>query len=60
MQPMVLAPGAEAVTLEEHTRLVNAIEARDPDAADAALRDHLKRSKHFYRQLAAGKARRAS
>jgi len=50
-QPMVRAPGAESLTLEEHARLVDAIEARDPDAAEAAMRAHLSRSNERYRSL---------
>ena len=52
-RPMVRAPGAEALTLEEHTRLVDAIAAGKPDAAEAAVRAHLTRSNALYRQLAA-------
>ncbi len=48
---MVRAPGAESLTLEEHARLVDAIEARDPDAAEAAMRAHLSRSNERYRSL---------
>ena len=55
-QPMVRAPGAESLTLEEHTRLVDAIEARDPDAAEAAMRAHLTRSNERYRSLMRGPA----
>lgn len=55
-QPMVRAPGAESLTLEEHTRLVDAIEARDPDAAEQAMRAHLSRSNERYRSLMAGQA----
>jgi DNA-binding FadR family transcriptional regulator len=50
-QPLVRAPGAELLTLEEHTRLVDAIEARDPDAAEAEMRAHLNRSDALYRRL---------
>lgn len=50
-QPLVRAPGAEQLTLEEHTRLVDAIEARDPDAAAAAVRAHLARSNELYRRI---------
>ena len=50
-QPMVRAPGAEVLTLEEHTRLVDAIAAHDPDAAEAAVRAHLNRSNALYRSL---------
>jgi DNA-binding FadR family transcriptional regulator len=51
-QPMVRAPGAESITLEEHARLVDAIEAHDPAAAEAAVRAHLTRSNELYHRLA--------
>jgi len=50
-QPLVRAPGAETLTLDEHTRLVDAIEAHDADAAEAAMRAHLTRSNDLYRRL---------
>jgi DNA-binding FadR family transcriptional regulator len=50
-QPMVRAPGVESLTLEEHSRLVDAIEAHDADAAEAALRAHLTRSNGRYHRL---------
>ena len=50
-QPLVRAPGAELLTLAEHTRLVDAIEARDPDDAAAAVRAHLARSNALYRRI---------
>jgi DNA-binding FadR family transcriptional regulator len=53
-QPMVRAPGAEQLTLSEHTAIVDAIEARDADAADAAMREHLMRSNVMYRTLKEG------
>lgn len=55
-QPIVRAPGAESLTLEEHTRLVDAIAARTPDAAERAMREHLSRSDTRYRQLMPGPA----
>ncbi len=51
-QPLVRAPGAESLTLEEHTRLVDAIEAHDAAAAERAIRAHLTRSNELYHQLA--------
>ena len=33
--------------LHEHFRIVQAIEARDPDAAEEAMRDHLKETMKF-------------
>jgi DNA-binding FadR family transcriptional regulator len=53
-QPMVRAPGAEQLTLREHTAIVDAIEARDADAADAAMREHLMRSNVMYQTLKEG------
>ncbi len=50
-QPLVRAPGAEQLTLREHTAIVDAIEAHDGDAADAAMREHLTRSNAMYRSL---------
>jgi len=48
---LVRAPGAEMLTIAEHTRLVDAIEAHDADAAEAMMRAHLTRSDAMYRQL---------
>jgi DNA-binding FadR family transcriptional regulator len=50
-QPLVRAPGAEQLTLEEHTRLVDAIAAHDADAAEAAVRAHVTRSNELYRRI---------
>jgi DNA-binding GntR family transcriptional regulator len=36
-----LVPGRPAVSLEQHERIVAAIAAGDPDAAEAAMRDHI-------------------
>ena len=48
---IVRAPGAEAVTLAEHERILRAIEARNPEAAEQAMRDHLTRVNEFYRHI---------
>ena len=48
---LVRAPGAEALTLAEHTRVVDAIAARDPDGAAAAMREHLTRANALYQRL---------
>ncbi|MFY1690335.1 GntR family transcriptional regulator [Plantactinospora sp. WMMB782] len=37
----ILVPGRPARSLAEHTAIVEAIAARDPDAAEAAMRHHL-------------------
>jgi DNA-binding FadR family transcriptional regulator len=52
-QPLVRAPGAEELTLSEHGRLLDAIAARDPDAAERAERDHLTRANALYRRVGA-------
>lgn len=48
-QAIVRAPGVEDVTLAEHQRLFDAIAARDPAAAERAMREHLLRSSELYR-----------
>jgi DNA-binding FadR family transcriptional regulator len=50
-RPLVRAPGAEHLTLQEHTRLVDAIAAHDPDAAEEAVRAHVTRSNELYRRI---------
>lgn len=50
-RPIVRAPGAEALTLAEHERIIEAIAARDPQAAERAVREHLTRANDLYRQL---------
>ena len=49
---LVRIPGAEQLTLQEHAVIVNAIRARDADAAEAAMRDHLTRANALYQRLA--------
>ena len=48
---MVRAPGAEQVTLAEHTEIVNSIAAHDVDAAEQAMRAHLNRSNVLYQRI---------
>jgi GntR family transcriptional regulator, sialic acid-inducible nan operon repressor len=48
---LVRAPGAEQLTLAEHERILAAIEAGDPDAAAAAMGDHLTRANDLYRRI---------
>lgn len=52
-QPLVRAPGAEELTLSEHRRIVEAIAAHQPAAAEQAMREHLTRANALYRQLGA-------
>lgn len=48
---MVRAPGAEELTLAEHQRIVDAVAARDPQAAADAMHAHLTRANHLYGTL---------
>lgn len=48
---LVRAPGAEELTLAEHTKIVDAIEAHDADSAGAAMHAHLNRASTLYQQL---------
>lgn len=41
-------PGGAATALAEHRRILEALAARDPDAAEAAMRDHLRRAAPCY------------
>jgi len=50
-QSLVRAPGAEELTLAEHERIVDAIAARDPAGAAAAMHAHLSRADSLYKQL---------
>lgn len=50
-QSLVRAPGAEELTLMEHERIVDAIAARDPEAAAQAMHAHLIRANTLYQQL---------
>jgi DNA-binding FadR family transcriptional regulator len=47
---LVRVEGAEQVTLDEHARILAAIEAGDPAAAEAAMTDHLTRANALYRR----------
>lgn len=51
---LVSVRGAEALTIGEHERILAAIEARDPDAAERAMSDHLARADELYAKLGAG------
>lgn len=48
---LVRAPGAEMLTLTEHKRIYEAIAAHDPDAAAAAMHDHLTRANALYSRV---------
>jgi DNA-binding FadR family transcriptional regulator len=47
---LVRAPGAEAVTCQEHERIFEAIASGDPDAAAQAMSLHLRRAHASYRR----------
>ncbi len=49
-EDLVRAPGAEAVTLDEHVRLLDCIARHDPDGAEQAIREHLTRANESYRR----------
>lgn len=48
---LVRVPGAENVTIAEHTRIFERIAARDPDGAEKAMTAHLMRANKLYRLL---------
>lgn len=50
-QTLVRAPGAEALTLDEHERIFNAIATHDPEGAETAMREHLMRANALYQRL---------
>lgn len=47
---LVSVPGAEDLTIAEHTRIFEAIAAGDGEAAAKAMHDHLSRANDLYRQ----------
>lgn len=53
---LVRLPGAEQVTLQEHARILDAIAANDPDAAEQAMTAHLTRASDLYRRAQTGGA----
>lgn len=53
-QSLVRAPGAESLTLAEHKRIVDAIEAQDEAGAEQAMREHLTRANALYQSLVRG------
>jgi DNA-binding FadR family transcriptional regulator len=50
-QSIVRAPGAEALTLAEHQKIIDAIAARNEEAAVQAMSDHLNRANELYQQV---------
>lgn len=49
---LVRIPGTEQVTLQEHAAILAAIRARDADASERAMREHLTRANALYQRLA--------
>ncbi len=49
-QSIVRAPGAEALTLSEHQKIIDAIAAHDETAAVTAMTEHLNRANALYTQ----------
>jgi DNA-binding GntR family transcriptional regulator len=49
-----LQPGRPAVSLPQHERIIEAVAARDPDAAERAMRSHLASVAEALRNSAAG------
>lgn len=47
---LVRVPGTEELTLSEHGRILDAIAASDPDAAEAAMGEHVMRANKLYAQ----------
>lgn len=50
---LVRNPGTEDVTLAEHARILDAVTANDPDAAERAMTEHLTRANDLYRRAQA-------
>ncbi len=59
-EDLVRAPGAEAVTVVEHGRIVECIARQDPDGAERAVREHLTRANQRYHSGAIESTPRAS
>ncbi len=56
---LLRAPNVEDLTLREHAAILRAIEKKDPDAAERAMKRHLTRAHPRYRLALAETARRA-
>ncbi|WP_328507976.1 GntR family transcriptional regulator [Streptomyces sp. NBC_00391] len=52
-----LVPGRARVSLPQHQRIIEAIIAKDPTAAEAAMRDHVATAVEALRMLGAGRHR---
>jgi len=48
---LVSVPGAEQLTLAEHRNVIDAIQLRSPDKAEAMMADHLNRANDLYRKI---------
>ena len=53
---VILVPGRPPQSVAEHRAIVEAVAARDPDAAEAAMRDHLAHTVEMLRLLAGSRA----
>lgn len=49
-------PGRAAQVLQEHRAIVAALEARDPEAADKAMREHLRHARRYVEEQIAAEA----
>ena len=56
---LALVPGRPAISLAQHEQIVAAIVARDPAAAEAAMREHIASVLEALRSLPPGRAERA-
>lgn len=52
---LVRVEGAEHVTIAEHRRILEAIASGDPEAAAAAMQDHISRGNALYRKFEKGR-----
>jgi DNA-binding GntR family transcriptional regulator len=53
-------PGRAAQVLQEHRAIVAALEARDPLAAEHAMREHLRHARHYVEEQIAAEAARGA
>ena len=52
---MFALPGRQVISHSDHYRIVQAIERRNPEVAQATMRDHIRRTRDEIAQLAAGR-----